>query len=139
MLAEILAYNKSALGRSASLAFSFLLSKLGTICQWKAYERGSFLSKMVYKRVRGWTAGRSLPTKTLLGNSPGEERAGSVLVSVCKVGISLGVFRMKRQNHSVDRYRVRLCLKKWRSRSEQFLSYEIHHSSCLTVCIRMVS
>ena len=36
------------------------------------YKKGVlFLSKMVYKRVRGWTAGRSLPTKTLLGNSPG--------------------------------------------------------------------
>ena len=71
MLGEILAYNKSALFRSGSLAFSFVLSKMGTICQWKAYERGSFLSEMVYKRVRGRTSGRSLPTKTLLGNSPG--------------------------------------------------------------------
>ena len=27
----------------------------------KVYERGAFSEKMVYKRVRGWTSGRSLP------------------------------------------------------------------------------
>ena len=27
----------------------------------KIYERGAFSEKMVYKRVRGWTSGRSLP------------------------------------------------------------------------------
>jgi len=27
----------------------------------KVYERGTFSEKMVYKRVRGWTSGRSLP------------------------------------------------------------------------------
>ena len=79
MLAEILAYNKSSVGRSASLAFSFILSKMGTICQWKVKKGVLFLSKMVYKRVRGWTWGGASPTKTLSGNSPGGEagRLGS--------------------------------------------------------------
>ena len=27
----------------------------------KVYERGTFSEKMVYKRVRGWSSGRSLP------------------------------------------------------------------------------
>ena len=26
----------------------------------KVYERGAFLSKMVYKRIRSWSSGRSL-------------------------------------------------------------------------------
>ena len=55
---------------------------------------GNVSVKMVYKRLRGWTSGWSLP-------GGGGERAGMVLIlviSVCKVGISLWVFRMERQN-----------------------------------------
>ena len=54
--------------------------------------------KMVYiKRLRGWLSGRSLPGR----GGGGVERAGTVLIlliSVCKVGISLCVFRKERQN-----------------------------------------
>ena len=37
----------------------------------RRYMKGlPFLSKMLYRRVRGWTTRRSLPFKTLLSNSP---------------------------------------------------------------------
>ena len=40
------------------------LSDLCYVCMLKRYhytKRGTFLSKMVYKRVRGWTSRRSFP------------------------------------------------------------------------------
>ena len=40
-----------------------LNSERGTICQQnsKVYEIGSFLAKTVFKNVRGWISGQSLP------------------------------------------------------------------------------
>ena len=39
----------------------------GTICQYKRCMKGvTFLSKMVYKRIRGWTSGQSLPYDSLM-------------------------------------------------------------------------
>ena len=46
--------------RVGNLSFRYLKGPF-TIFQWKVYERGPFLPKMVYKRVRGRTSGRSLP------------------------------------------------------------------------------
>ena len=37
----------------------------------KVYERGTFFVKMVYKRVRGWTSGWSLPVLTFVEYPPG--------------------------------------------------------------------
>ena len=33
----------------------------GTIYQWKVCEMGTFLSQMIYKRVRGWKSGYPPP------------------------------------------------------------------------------
>ena len=36
----------------------------------KVYERGAFSEQMVYKRVRGWTSGRSLPVQNFFEYPP---------------------------------------------------------------------
>ena len=49
-------YAKMARRLSVSAIYSYYVGKLqGTIFQCKEYEGVSFLSKMVNKRVRGWT------------------------------------------------------------------------------------
>ena len=47
----------------------------GTICQQTVYERGTFFVKMVFKRVRDWTSGRSLPVSKFVEYPPGNEAA----------------------------------------------------------------
>ena len=40
----------------------------GTVFQQKVHESGTFSVNVVFKRLRGWTWGRSIPYKTLYSN-----------------------------------------------------------------------
>ena len=74
-------------------------SKLG-MCQWKIYERGA--SKMVYKRVRTWTSGGSLPCKTLLINHPPPPRMlQPVLVPFVRVSLKAIISELTQQEGAV--------------------------------------
>ena len=58
-------------GESALTAFKrdaafWTVCERSTICQKNVHEGGSFSVKMVYKRVMGWTLGRSLPVENFV-------------------------------------------------------------------------
>ena len=48
----------------------------------KSYKRGTFSAKMVYKRVRGWTSGHSLPTLKYPPPPPPRAGANPVMASI---------------------------------------------------------
>ena len=58
--------------------FMKMRTRLPKIGLWKGYLfsikgiylRGTYFAKMVYKRVRGWTLGQSLPVLKLLSTPP---------------------------------------------------------------------
>ena len=54
------------------------------------YMKGvPFLSKMVYKRVRGWTSGGASPFKTLLSSPPGRQ-----VLSITNLGHQTNLCRL---------------------------------------------
>ena len=40
--------------------YTKLVCERGTICQWKIFNLGLFLSKLVFKRARSWIGEKSL-------------------------------------------------------------------------------
>ena len=57
----------------------------------KVYKRATFSAKMVYKRVRGWTAGRSLPVLNFVKYPPPPpgNRLSSERIRINAVGIMI--------------------------------------------------